>query len=610
MRRNTMEMNRKLRRAGAVFTALMLACIPALAGEFEARTDRNRILEGESLQLLLRYRGGMPNGEPDLSVLERDFDLLDVRQSQRTSVVNGRVDQSFDWIVTLEPRSSGEIEIPSISLGGDASRPLSIRVEETAMGGSAPSAPAFLEVEVDDDEPYVQGKVTLTARLFLDAGVRGGALNDCSVRGAIVQRLGEDASYRTRRDGRELQVIERTYAIFPQESGVLEIPPVRFEGTQRSEGGRRRPSLFDDSMFGADPFGGTMMGGSLFEGMFGGGGRPIRARSDSITLNVKARPEEAGGSWWLPAHSVELIEHFEEEPPEFRVGEPIKRTLAIQAVGLSGAQMPELELPDIEGIRQYAGESRDETYRADDQTVAVKVTEVTLIPGAAGRASLPAIELEWWDVEADERRVATIPSRQVDVLDAAGNVVAGSIAPSPPARPSQAETVVTDGPLDPVEQPQHAIARGWIAAGAGLSVLLALFIVRRRRRARAEGERSSPDPFESAREPVPLRRAAESRLRRACEADDPRAAISALMELGRACFPENPPACARGLAERLDSVALAASIGELDRARFAAGETAWFGASLWNAWRAAWRGSGSKARARRAVLPDLYPATQ
>ena len=104
---------------------------------------------------------------PDLSLLENDFEVLDASQSSRTSIVNGVQDRSYDWRVTLMPRRVGVLSIPSLRVGGESSGALDVEVVATGGGAAAagihPGAPVRVDVEVDDTEPYVQGKVTVTA---------------------------------------------------------------------------------------------------------------------------------------------------------------------------------------------------------------------------------------------------------------------------------------------------------------------------------------------------------------------------------------------------------------------------------------------------------------
>jgi hypothetical protein len=66
------------------------------------------IRDGETVTLVLRHHGDDGRRTaPDLSPLRQDFDVLGSHQSQRTTVVNGTLDRSVDWIVSLAPHATG-----------------------------------------------------------------------------------------------------------------------------------------------------------------------------------------------------------------------------------------------------------------------------------------------------------------------------------------------------------------------------------------------------------------------------------------------------------------------------------------------------------------------
>jgi len=596
----------------AFATALLLASASS-AAELEAQLGRQRLAMGETVELLLRLRGGQE--APNISALGADFEVVDVRQSVRTQIVNGRRDASIDWILTLLPRRVGTLEIPALRAGQAESAALSLEVasaRDHAALDSQPgsSAVVLLEAEVDDPEPYVQSKVLLTARLTAD-GVLGGEISDPVVAGAVVERVGKDRHFRSEIGGRSFDVVERQYAVFPQRSGELKIGPLRFEGRVRDEQPRRR-GAFGGSPFDAFGFDSLRAGlagsGGLFESFFAGGGRPVRASSDSLTLAVRARPEAAGGEWWLPARKVELLEQWQRGTPVFRVGEPVNRDLVIRATGLSGAQLPELALAAVDGVKQYREPAVDDTVLADDEVVSVKLQRVALVPTRAGQVTLPAVELAWWDTEADMARTARLPERRIQVEP-------GNAAPAAPLGEEDlaaaslpgpgASATASAGQNEPAHSAVDAPAWGsavWVGAGLGALILgaVGVQVLRRHRFSRLTRE-------EGRRGPQPGLRAAEARLRRACRASNPTAAVAALREIAARRWPESPPPCAAAWAERLTRPELAGAVEGLNGAVYARGAGAWQGDELWQAYRGAGRRRRQKSSLEERVLPALYP---
>jgi len=122
----------------------------AATGDLEAHLDRPVIRDGETVTLVLRHRGddGM-RAAPDLSPLRKDFYVLGSQQSQRTTVVNGTLDRSIDWILSLAPHRTGDLTVPAIRWGDATSDPVRVRVvdgaETDSAGGAAGSPDLFVD---------------------------------------------------------------------------------------------------------------------------------------------------------------------------------------------------------------------------------------------------------------------------------------------------------------------------------------------------------------------------------------------------------------------------------------------------------------------------------
>jgi hypothetical protein len=582
-------------------TLLVGAPLATIGADLEVRTDRSRVSVGESFQLLVRYRGTRPT-TPDLKTLDGDFEILDVQQSSRTSIVNGMRDQSLDWTVTLTARREGTFKIPSFRVGSDSSNALKIEVGAARNGRTAsPGAPMRLEVEVDNAEPYVQGKVTVTARVFLDDSIRDGALGDPALEGALIERLGEDTSYQTELDGKLYSVVERRYAVFPQASGAVMIPPLVFEGTQRNSS-RNTRSPFDD-FFGNDPFASSSSSSSSImrmSGMFDRG-RRMRTQSEAIQLDVQPRPDSTDGGWFLPARHVELFEEWSEESPTFQVGEQVVRTLGIQAVGLSGDQLPDLTLPAVSGIKQYPEQAQNRTFVNDGETVAVRVQRVPIIPTDAGDLTLPALELTWWDTEADTRRTANLPEQTIHVLPATGVAAVTNNATADP--PTQTVAANSDEAVPNTDSSSRDAGFDWTAWGPLLGMIslcgFGAALVVRRRRKDMPADRSAKSHVE------PLG-PSETALRKACFAGDAAVAARALVRAGRARDQNVSIRNVGDVASVFSNDRLTDAIHKLTMAAYSQEKTAWSGKSLWEAYRKCRRRRGPSTASREA-LPALYP---
>ena len=300
---------------------LLFAFAAGARAAASAHVDRDRIALSESFQLTIRVEGSMRAEDPDLAPLERHFEVLGSNRNSSFTLSNGRRESATTWQVTLMARHAGELTIPALAVGGERTQPIAIRVSEDPAPAAAAAREVQLQVETDTAELHVQQQLLLTVRLLHAVNLnRGATLEAPEIPDAVVRELGEN-SYEKVIDGRRYGVFERRYAVFPQESGELVVPALGF---QAALGG----------------------GGGWFD-QFGSRGKMLRLRSEEKRIRVL--PPEAGATPWLPARVLTVIETWDKSPQELRVGDSATRTVTITATGLTGAQLPPLPAPAVEG---------------------------------------------------------------------------------------------------------------------------------------------------------------------------------------------------------------------------------------------------------------------
>jgi len=545
------------------------------SGEFEASLERRLVGTDEPFELVLEAGAVAPGEWPDLTPLDALFDVLSTSRDAYLESDGGQPELRTRWVVTLVARRPGEYRIPPLALGARRSNAITVRVAAGAgsrVSGTLPEI--FLEAEVEPEEPYVQSQTLYTVRLFHALDIRQGSLSEPKLAAGIVERLSPDVEFDVRRNGRLYRVLERRYALLPQASGPLPLDPPVFDGQvfERS-GGSGQGFLGRRGLFSADPF------GSLFHPT-----RPVRVRGPALALEVRPRPAGASPGPWLPAESLALEESWSSELFELRAGEPVTRTLTLVAHGLTGAQLPKLELETPPGVQLYPDRTEVKTETDDLELVGRRVQRVALVPTEPGVVALPGLSVTWWDTAADAPRTAALPARTLTVLPAPG------AASGEPTQPS----AVQDAILTPGWRLlAFALAAAWLA-----TALLWLNERRARTRAAAVGASGERPPTSGAR---------RRDLDRACAADDPAAARDALLALAAEPWPEDPPRTLLALAARLDDEEARAAVAALDRALYAGAET-WRGEALRRAFRGQLRSpQAARAGARDGPLPDLYP---
>ena len=562
-------------RVNLATLALMVAAAAALAlGEVRARTldarlDRNPVHDDETVHLILEADTQAGNSRPDITPLHRDFEVLGQSTSTHVAIENGARNVRTEWIVELAPRGPGRFTIGPLRVGTMTSPPIELEVLPSSSTTARSGRDVFLEVEVTPREVYVQSQLVCVLRIYRAAEFLEAKLSDFNPDRTVTRRLGKDSTYAKVIDGRRYRVIERRFAVFPQASGPLTLPTFRLDARV------------------AEPGAASTMG-RLF-----GEGRRVRITTQPVDVMVKPRPSGATTPW-LPAKAVALSEEWPQaiqgEPPRLVAGEPVTWILRLGAAGLTGEQLPPVELPGLEGARVYLDQPSIVTRTSALAVHGERIQRVAMVPGVAGTLTIPELRVEWWDVEADAPRTALIPARTI------------SVAPAP--APAEAPRPVLAAP--PAAPEATPLLWQGISAALALAWLVTLGVFLRILGRRRDGNFKSRGPVD---EPTRDTTAARRRVADACHAADPRAARDALLGWARLGWSESPPRDLIALAARVREEPFSEAIMALDRALWSARDGDWAGQSMATQLPRELEPPASPGRpAAAGRLPSLHPA--
>ena len=578
----------------AVFMVLLLSS-QSLWADVRASLSRTTIQEGDTVTLNILASGDSDAADPDLDVLRDSFDILGTGSSHQTSIVNGRISSSRQWQVELMPKQQGEISVPPIAVGKHKTGALTLTVSAQPEAViAAAGEPVFIKTQLlppAGETVYVQQQLRYTLQLFYRERLYDGSFDGPHIDNALVERLGDDVRYQTTVNGNQYQVIERRYAIFPEQSGTLEIPAVTFTGRLAGQSRQRMPSMHMDEMM---------------ERLFGSSsiaspGKRLRLRGEAYRVDVQPRAASYSGQHWLPGEQLVLTDSWAAGPPEFRAGEPVTRTITLQAKGLESSHLPDITLADTPDMRLYPENPVYQNSTDGEWVLGSVERSFAYVPTTAGMHSIPAMTIDWWDTTTGEQRTAELPAWTVNVQP--GDAVVNT-APPPPAEvadkqpdPSTVETTLVEPVADTPGHRQKALLPYWPWLLLGATVILAVTLLPGRLR----GVTRKADVTS-----VP-RRATRAALRRACDTNDMAAAARALIDWAATQWPDDPPRNLGVLASRLDHGR--EEVEALAEALYGAADIAWQGSGLWQVFD---RGLQDHARSRKkpgkqSGLSPLYP---
>ena len=376
-------------------TILTLLIDPAAqAAELAARLDRNTLVQGETVTLVIQSNDTQQNLDGDLAVLAEDFNVLDRRTETQMSIVNGQQSAVMRLILTLEPRRSGPLVIPPLQFGGSSTPALQLTVNPAppAEPGEAPAVFIEVEVEPSDGPYYVHAQLRLTVRVYYQQNLTEAAITPPEPSSASVRLLNE-VPFQADRGGNLYRVLERYYAVFPERSGPLLIPGMKLSGRLVA---RRSDNLWQPAVR----------------------GRRIEVQSDPVELQILPRPAGFSGASWLPARELQLSQNVS-AGTGLTVGEPVTRTVIIDAVGLEENMLAEPVWPELPGARIYPDRPQGITRDDGQWMLGHKEFRYAIVPEHAGELVLPELRLHWWDTVNDRQVMAVLPEQRLQVSPSA-----------------------------------------------------------------------------------------------------------------------------------------------------------------------------------------------
>ncbi len=368
-----------------LFIFIILLPITDTLAKVTASTGRTVLSIDESI--ILQLKSSDNSNDPDLSVLENDFKIINKSQSKNFSFINGKTSSTHTWSISLLAKNTGEISIPAITVGDESTKPIHLIIRQPSATPGIDGKEAFLKVLIVDNEEnefYVQQQILLKVQLFHRVRFTNASLSELELNNTVIEKLGEDNNYNKVISKHRYNIVERTYAIYPQQSGELTIPSIVFNGNIEV---RQNYSLFSQP------------------------GRQIASRTKPLTLNILPIPEDYKGKNWLPAESLVIESEILEDPLNIISGEAITRHIVVRATGLLGSQLPALSVPSSKSIKSYPDKEQLNSQLVNGKVVGSRRDTIAIIPLREGPFTLPEIKINWWNVKTRQVETAILEAK-------------------------------------------------------------------------------------------------------------------------------------------------------------------------------------------------------
>lgn len=423
---------------------------------------------------------------PDLDPLKNDFYITGTSQNSSFNFINGTASIQTQWQISLMPKHSGEIQIPSLIVGKEKTAPQVIHVAATKSSPNFLSATKsneiFMETNVIPKEAFIQEQFVYNVKLYFTRTIENAYLMAPEMSDAKITQNGQDIIYTVTKKGHYYRVLERSYLITPEKTGQFTIQAPVLKGYLETANDR-----FDVYGLGSHAV------------------KPIKIVGQALNVNVKPKPANFVGQW-LPARKVTIQENWDPSPPIFREGEPVTRIITVDAIGATGDQIPNIVVPQTTQVNIYNQPAKRDTNTNNGQQEGVLTQNIVYIPTATGKITLPAITVKWWNSVTKKEQLAILPAKAIKVLPA---LVQATNLPIKPAIISNSSEGSTDATIPTSHWSWSQIIWPIIATVAIALWLLTMWLWRKQSRT---GHVSRPHSLKSL----------SAQLKDACAQDNPR----------------------------------------------------------------------------------------
>lgn len=413
----------------------------AFAQRIVAKVDRKQVSSNETINLTVMTDQHVSTDALDFSVLEQDFEILTLRPVSRSQVINGQSSSQTTWQLELLPTRDGKMVIPEFSLNSVKTNPIAITVTKAAPG-KAQTIPLIATVEFNKDEAFVNEQFYFTLEITADATVNhiqgGPSLNSANAEVTLVAKN----AYKKTIGNKPFEIIEHVYAIFASKPGPIEVPSGIYRGWLKVK--PTRANNFQQA-------------------------QPVVAKTPPLKILIRDPAQDSAASTkspWFPAQGVAISSSWTGDKDAMRVGEPITRTIRIEAAGQRAAAIPPVVFQSTD-FKQYAEQPVLKDGTDDGNVVGVRTDSVAIVPSRSGELSLPPVAVNWWDTQAGTWRTATLPAEVINVAPAVTTPESDTRTPAVVALPA----------VQSVEPPRLNWLTGALGVLCGLLSLICVWLI-------------------------------------------------------------------------------------------------------------------------------------
>lgn len=241
-----------------------------------------------------------------------------------------------------------------------------------------PAAP-LIETFISSQDAVEQQNLIYRVRITSSGNLKTAVPQMPRPNGFAMRPLGEPKSYNQQQANNHKIITEHTYLLVPLRAGKLTLPPAKVTGEYDS-------------------------------------GQEFAAQA-ALPHELTVQPAIGEITPWLPLHNLQMQAYLLDARNP-KAGSPINLRVKITTIGATGAQIPSIANQlQSEDFHVYPAETTTEGKLSKNgaQLLGNRVEHFTLVPQYGGKLSIPALKLNWWNIDKQQQQTTTVPIRQFNV---------------------------------------------------------------------------------------------------------------------------------------------------------------------------------------------------
>ncbi len=297
-------------------------------------------------------------------------------------------------VVDQKRYASNEVTLTVLDKGVATSQ----SVQDQAKTEQGENRDVFMVASVDKKKAYVNEQVTLSIKFY--SAVR--LYSQPSYTAPQTTNFWADVlepqkTYYETINGRRYRAVEINTALFPTRSGQLSIGPAKVDVTVagRSDSQRNNPFSLE----------------SFFDR-----GTPVTVSSQSVKIEVLPLPTDDKPDDYTGTVGNFTIRSTADKTAT-EVNQPVTITYKISGTG-NIKTIAEPDIKELKDFRIYRASSSEKISKIDNVVGGTKIFEEVYIPKRAGKLTIPAVSLNFFDPKAKKYRTISTDPVQVGVKPA------------------------------------------------------------------------------------------------------------------------------------------------------------------------------------------------